>query len=103
MEFATHYSYMDNLGVGADSSRVAWQFNTVKQLPYKLKLGMHIGGGDYRWMVDGSGVLMDTFDEQSSYYGLSLVLPIVKPLTGFVYANRSENTTLLYASLTLRY
>ncbi len=103
VELATYYSYMDNLGVGADSSRVAWQLNTVKQLPYRLKLGLHIGGGDYRWMVDGSGVLMDTFDEQGSYYGLSLVLPIIKPLTGFVYANRSENATLLFTSLTLRY
>ncbi len=101
--YSAHYSYMDNLTVNADSSRFAQQVKLTRNMPWNTTLGLHYGDGDYRWMIDGGGVVMDTFNRQGAYYGVSLLVPFLKRFSVFLYHNRQEEGQLWFASLTARY
>jgi hypothetical protein len=103
INYAAHYSFMDNETVNADSTRFAQQVLITKSLPMDVTLGLHYGNGDYCWMVDASGTIMDTFNQQSAYYGVSLLIPFFNRFSVYAYHNRQDERQLWYASLTVRY
>ncbi|PKN72410.1 MAG: hypothetical protein CVU50_07510 [Candidatus Cloacimonetes bacterium HGW-Cloacimonetes-3] len=103
ISYAAHYSYMDNKTVDADSTRFAQQVLIAKSMPWNTTLGLHYGSGDNCWMVDSSGSVMDTFEQQSAYYGVSLLVPFLNRYSIYAYHNVQDNRQLWYASLTVRY
>lgn len=99
LEAAVHYSYQDNEAVETDSSRYSYQAKIYKQLPYHLNLGLHYGSGNDNWLIDSSGALIDTFNQGSAYYGVSLMYPFLKRFSLYAYHQIDKTDKLWYISL----
>lgn len=103
LETALHYRYLDNEPVEADSSQVSLQVKLNKQLPLGLNLGLHYGSGNDSWLVDSSGAVIDTFNQSSAYYGLSLSYAFLKRFSLFGYGQTDKTDQLYYVSLSGTY
>ncbi|MDY0152520.1 MAG: hypothetical protein RBS43_09645, partial [Candidatus Cloacimonas sp.] len=103
LEAAVHYSYLDNEPVSADSTKLSVQVKLNKQLPFGLNLGLHYGSGNDSWLIDSSGALIDTFAQNSAYYGVSLFYPFLKRFSLYGYTQINKADQLWYVSLAGRY
>ncbi|GAB1468393.1 hypothetical protein MASR2M64_11150 [Candidatus Cloacimonadota bacterium] len=103
LSYALHYAFMDNEAADTDSTRSAQQISLSKALPWDITLGLHYGSGDNRWMVDANGTIMDTFNEASDFFGVSVLVPFLKRWSAYVYASSQDSHAAWYTSLTLRY
>lgn len=103
LSYALHYAFMDNKAANTDSTRSAQQITLSKALPLDITLGLHYGTGDNRWMEDANGTIMDTFNQPSDYYGVSVLVPFLKRWSAYVYASSQDAHEAWYASLTVRY
>ena len=103
LEYCLHYRYLDNEPAGTDSSIISQQVQFAKELPWGLRLGLRYGSGNDTWSVDGSGSVIDTFNQAGSYYGVSLYYPLSKRFSLFAYNQVCKNDKLWYFSLTGSY
>ena len=82
-----------------DSVHFAQQFCLTKSLPYSFELGFHYGAGNDTWIIDNSGVIIDTFNQNGSYYGISLGKEFFKHLYLYGYYQKWDSEDLFYFSL----
>jgi tetratricopeptide (TPR) repeat protein len=102
-QYAAHAVFIDNETAGTDSSHYAHQFQLNKALPYNFNLGLHYGFGNDTWMVDNSGVLIDTFNQNGFYYGVSAAKTIFSRLSIYAYYQKWKTDNLIYLSLSGTY
>jgi len=102
-QYAGHAVFMDNEAVDSDSSHFAQQFQINKALPYNVNMGLHYGTGNDTWAVDNNGVIIDTFNQNGSYYGLSVSKVLFKAFTLYAYYQKWETADLVYISLSGTY
>ncbi|HPL51496.1 MAG TPA: hypothetical protein PLW08_02460 [Candidatus Cloacimonas acidaminovorans] len=97
--YALHSVFMDNEPSETDSVHFAQQFCLTKSLPYSFELGFHYGAGNDTWIIDNSGVIIDTFNQNGSYYGISLGKEFFKHLYLYGYYQKWDSEDLFYFSL----
>lgn len=101
--YAFHYLYLDNEAASTDSTHLSQELSLTKRLPWNLNLGLHYGTGNYTWLVDSSGAINDTFNQNGTYYGASLSLPLFNRVYLYALHQRWQDDSLSYASLSVRY
>ena len=97
--YALHSVFMDNEPSSTDSVHFAQQLSLSKFLPGDFKLGLYCGFGNDTWMIDNSGVIIDTFNQNGSYYGISLGKELFKHFYLYGYYQKWDSEDLIYFSL----